>query len=198
MLLPLNPLDLNIVVLCGGNQARLWTMKERLKDFHNVDYFDNVGYTVNDGHQRILEHARSSNLEYVFIFEDDACLMRAFFEIYPNIVEQCGKLSYDLLYFGANLLTSPARQLAKNIYEPKPLSLYMTHAYIVPQIAYDQVIEAIVKDKHRYVVDDVYTRSSLMCLFVVPPLVTQLPPECDLEKSLFLHDIMMLGFKQHI
>lgn len=200
-MLPSDPLDLNIIVLCGGNTARYWVMKERLKDFRQVCYFDNVGYNCTEGHERILKHAMatSSSSDYTLIMEDDACLMESFFDIYPRLLavdySRC-----DLLYLGGNLLNPPARKIMENIYEPKPISLYATHAYLISKRSYDVVIELIEKDKHRYIIDDIYTRApaSLKTLFVCPPMVTQLPPDGSLEKNLFLHEIMMRGFKQHI
>jgi GR25 family glycosyltransferase involved in LPS biosynthesis len=200
-MLPTDPLDLNIIVLCGGNTARYHTMKERLKEFHNVYYYDNTGYLCTEGHERMLTYVMNLNSDhdYILIMEDDACLMETFFDLYPKLLEiDRGSEPYDLLYLGGNLLNPPVRKISENIYETKPISLYATHAYIIRKTAYQTAIDLIIEDKHRYIVDDIYTRSSLKTLFVCPPMVTQLPPEGNLERNLLLHNIMMKGYKEHI
>lgn len=202
MVLPSDPLDMHVVVLCGGNACRRDTMKSRLKYFRNVTWFDNEGFSCTEGHLRILKevlHGDGSGVDdYVCIFEDDACLYECFFDVYNNVFEYLNaSAEWDMFFFGANILKPPMR-VTDFIMKAQPSSVYTTHAYIIHKRAFVKALSLLQKKKDIWVVDDIYTRSDMVLYLSRYLAVTQLPPDDNVEHNMLVHTILVDGYKTHV
>jgi GR25 family glycosyltransferase involved in LPS biosynthesis len=198
-MLPKDSRDLHIHVLCGGNPARLATMKYRLKDFPNVTFFDNTGFSCTQGHVRMLEKALASpEIEYLCILEDDACLYKCFDDVYTKVVDFLNTNKYwDMFFFGGNILKPPLK-VTQNIYMAAQCGLYTTHAYIIPRRTFDIALNMLQTWMYMYIVDDIYTRSNMTLLLANPMAVTQLAPDGTVEENMLVHNILTKGYDTHI
>ena len=203
-MLPIDPLDLRIVVLTTvTNKARRESMETRLSKigFKDIYFFDNTGYKATEGHERILQMVNDRGWSYVFILEDDACFSEAFLRYYKdNVVYIRYRMEgWDMFYFGGNILHGRHEWKNKAIVQPQDVCLYCNHAYIVNGRAFAKVLGCIKENKGKYIIDDIYTRCPEIRIWLsVPMVVTQLPADSNIESATLIHDIMIKGYKDHL
>lgn len=185
----------NVYILTANNQSRINTMINRLKKLNiKSTIFDNNGHNASIGHMRIIEKLKNENVEYGVILEDDACFMNSFENLYKDIIKELNfiKIEWDMLYFGGNILCQPykSKQITNHIIQPQ--TLYCNHAYIIHNRAFDKVLNGL--KTSLLIVDDTYTRLGLTILLTNPMIITQLPPDCTYEDTIFHHQIMINSY----
>ncbi len=132
----------------------------------------NIG-CVNS-HLNIIKNARKNNYKSVAVFEDDVEFKEDVLEKFEEYYKQLPE-NWDMIYFGGNHNDREGEntliKISDNIY--KVTKTYTTHAYIIKNTVYDEVIKLFSKYEHE--VDVLYSELQLKfnCYVFRPHLAWQ-------------------------
>jgi len=88
-------------------------------------------------HQKCIEVAKSKQLPYILILEDDAVFTEDCQEVLLRAWEELQALEWDMLYLGASL-QGPAYVSSPSLL--KLTQAYTTHAYVINSSLYDTIL----------------------------------------------------------
>ncbi len=118
-------------------------------EVQNPTHLRNGEYALLLSHKKALERAKEDKLKQVVILEDDFCFV-------DDVNERLAELSnipdhWDVIYLGANHYHLGAGRIPPTEISPGILRVYSsftTHAMIVKDTVYDEVLSSIDKLKH--------------------------------------------------
>lgn len=138
----------------------------------NIPHFHPGDVACALSHKKVVEIAKSEDLPYYFVFEDDALFRPNFNELFREysrslLVEQ----DWDMIYFGANHNGSNPPKVTENIVRVN--GSFTTHAMIVKKTMYDDLIRIWSDPKKQVDVLLSELHSKYNCYCFSPNLVGQ-------------------------